>query len=122
MHALWICAFFQKLETRQASLAKMKTLDDRSKKKWLVALVNDMMSSEESEWLEENDGGTKKIYKTRPLVWRAKKVTDFFCQLDQIHLRSASQRSREMTRGRDTGLPSDNPKPISLIKYPWLFN
>ena len=38
MHTLWICEIFQKLETQQASLATMKTLDDRSKKKHLLII------------------------------------------------------------------------------------
>ena len=65
MHVHVYSFFLQKLEMRQASLPKMKTLDDRSK---LIALMIDMISSEELEWQDENDGGSKKAYVTRPLV------------------------------------------------------
>ena len=77
----------------------------------------DMMSSEESEWLDENDGVSIKTYVTRPFVWRAQKVTDFFHQLDKAHQRTASQRSKAMTQGRSEGMPSDNLKPTHLSKY-----
>lgn len=111
----------QKLNVRKATLMKLKSLDERSKQKWLTALTVEMMTSEESEVLEENDGGSVKVYNKRPLTWRADKVTDFFHQLDDKQRHMVSQRSKEMTRSRGEGLPSDRAKPLYLSKYTWLF-
>ena len=81
----------------------------------------DMITSEDSDRLDDNDSGSTKIYVTRPLVWRATKVSNFFHQLDENHQRTATQRSKEMTRTRSERMPSDRPKPAHLEKYLWLF-
>ena len=77
----------------------------------------DMITSEDSDWLDDNDSGSTKIYVTRPLVWRATKVSNFFHQRDENHQRTATQRSKEMTEG----MPSNRPKLAHLEKYLWLF-
>lgn len=57
-----VTVWLQKLDTRKASLAKMKTLDERSKQKWLTALTMDLISSEDSDWKDDNDGSSLKVY------------------------------------------------------------
>ncbi len=124
MHALYdnICSILQKLEARKATLMKLKTLDERSKQKWMTALTYEMMTSEDSEWVEaDNEGNTQKVYTKRPLPWRSDKVSEFFQRLDASHKRGTSQRSKDMTLPRDEGIPSDRSKPISLSRFAWLF-
>ena len=96
-------------------------MEERTQKKWMASLAIEMLSSEESDWIEGNDGSNTKVINTRPLHWRADKVTDFFYKLDDTYKHSASQRSLEMTRPRGKGLPSDRPKPLQLSKCQWLF-
>ncbi len=73
---------------------KNKTLDERSKQKWMSALVLEMITSDESEWLEGFDGTSSKVITNKAIPWRSDKVTEFFHRLDENHRQKASQRSR----------------------------
>ena len=46
-----------------------------------MACTMDLMSSEESQWDEDNDGCTTKYYK-KPIPWRADKVLSSFQRYD----------------------------------------
>ncbi len=100
---------------------KSKSMDERSKQKWMSALMLEMITSDESEWLEDNDGYSSKAITNKPLPWRSDKVTEFFHRLDEVHKRRTSQRSKDMTLPKCEGTPSDRPKPSHLDKLPWLF-
>ena len=77
-------------------------------------MVLELISSEESEWKEDNDGNAYKVFYTRPvrpLPWKGKKVNDVFNALDRKARKDASQKSHMMTFSHLEGLPSDRAKP-----------
>ncbi len=98
-----------------------KTLDKRSKQKWTSAIVLEMITSDESEWLEEYDGTSSKVITNKAIPWRSDKVTEFCHWLNENNRPKVSQRSKDMTLTRCVGTPSDWPKPSHLSKCSWLF-
>lgn len=86
-----LCHFFlQKLHTRQSLLAKTN-LSGKEKEKWSKILVNEMMSSEESD--EET------IF-IKELPWRSSKVDSFFHALDEEAMKKKSQQAKRQTKNR----------------------
>ena len=101
------------LKRRKAALAKSSTMTDEQKNKWMLRLIPDMMSSEESE-----DGDEEQTtFQVHPLLWRSDKVTAFIKKLDLKSKNSTSQRSKHMAVKRSIGLPSDRLPPDSLSKW-----
>ena len=113
--------YIQKLNRRKTALQKTKALSDEVKAKWKPCMVLELISSEESEWEEDSDGNTYKVFYTHPLPWRGKKVNDVFNALDRKARKDASQKSHMMTFSRLEGLPSDRAKPEGLGFPNWVF-
>jgi len=86
-----------------------------------MACTMDLMSSEETQWDEDNDGCTTKYYKKKPIPWRADKVNTFFERLDEKSTRASSLRSKDMTVPRSVGSPADRLKPLYHTESAWMF-
>ena len=110
---------FQKLEKRRTALQKTTAIGNSIKERWKPALHIDMMSSEDSEWEEDNEGNSYKTFMTRPIPWRSEKVSSFFHTLDHKAKKSSSEKSVMMSFGRRKGVPTDRQKPEDLPD--WLF-
>ena len=67
------------------------------KEKWKPALSEEVMSSEDSEWEEDNDGNTYKTFVIRPIPWQSEPVTAFLHALDKKNKNSSTQKSVMMT-------------------------
>jgi len=114
-------SYMQKLNRRRTALQKTKAITEEVKAKWKPCMVLELISSEESEWEEDNDGTAYKVFYTRPLPWRAKKVDDVFNALDRKAKKDASQKSHMMTFSCQEGLVSDRAKPEGLGLPNWVF-
>ena len=111
----------QKLNRHRTALQKTKAITEEVKMKWKPCIVLELISSKESEWEEDNDGTAYKVFYTRPLPWRAKKVDDVFNALDRKAKKDASQKSHMMTFSRQEGLVSNRAKPEGLGLPNWVF-
>ena len=85
------------------ALEKLSTTSSKDKEKWKECLVEELISSEDSD----DDGS----FFVRPLPWRSDKVTTFFLNLDRKQDKRRSRKSKVMTYERKRGLPSDRAKP-----------
>jgi len=79
------------------------------------------MSSEESQWGEDNNGCASKYYKKKPIPLWADKVNTFFERLDEKSTRASSLCSKYMTVPRSVGSPSDRLKPPYHTESAWKF-
>lgn len=87
------------------------------KEKWKPCLVADCISSEDSDWEEDNGGNTYKTFTVKPIPWRSDRVSNFFHALDRKAKKSASQKSTMMSFVRKVGIPSDRPKPVGFPEW-----
>lgn len=71
--------------------------------KWLRTMVNELMSSEESD-----DEDNMIIH---PLPWRSKYVTAMFHQIDQYNIHYKSAQARRQMKSRVTGSDSNRSCP-----------
>lgn len=98
--------FLQKLHTRQSLLAKTN-LSGKEKEKWSKILVNEMMSSEESD--EET------IF-IKELPWRSSKVDSFFHALDEEAMKKSLSRQNAKQR-IGFFLNNCNPQDLSHLSH-----
>jgi len=92
------------------------------KAKWKPCMVLELISSEESEWEEDNDGTAYKVfYIYPPTSMASKKVNDVFNTWDRKAKKDASQKSHMMTFPCQEGLVSDRAKPEGLGLPNWVF-
>lgn len=91
------------------TLQEKKTYDD--------VLYLEYMSSEESEYEDEEDpitGETVKRlvgYATRKLLWERTKLTNLKCKLDKVHVQNLTPHARQLLKPRHVGGISSRPRP-----------
>lgn len=92
-------------------------MSEKDKKRWAVVLVQDFMSSEES------DDETRNTLIKRPIPWRSHKVDVFFNNLD-LHIEgSKSEQSKRQAKERAlTGEQSERPRPKEASYPRWAFS
>lgn len=92
-------------------------MSKEGKEKWSPCLTQELISSEDSE--DEDEGQ----FIVRPLTWRSDKVTELFMNLDRKYYNRQTTRSKKMSydRVRQSGQPSDRPKPMNSNLPSWVF-
>ncbi len=75
------------------------------------------MSSEDSEWEEDNEENHYKFFTTRSIPWRSEKVSNFFFALDRKSKKTSSPKSATMTFSRREGIPTDRQMPEGLPEW-----
>ena len=102
----------QRRAERVSEFQKM-SYSDSDREKWRKVLVNQLMSSDESEY--EDD---QAVFVVKELPWRSSKVTAFFEKLDGVHQsRKTEQASQQTKRRVRKGLMSSRPPPLGLPSW-----
>ena len=112
------------MKRRLSTLAKTKALTDEKKKKFEPAFTVELISSEESDVEEEEDGSQSVAFLIRQLPWRSDVVTELFLNLDHKFCKKQSKKSTQMTlrryKGEDSTRPVPNGVPTWCIKESYL--
>jgi len=93
------------------------TLSAKEKKHFEEVLYIDYMSSEESEFEDEQDPingetSTKLVgFVTRKLPWERTNLTNAKMRLDRAHQKNLTPHARQMAKPRRAGEDSDRPRP-----------
>lgn len=83
-----------------------------------AALVKDYMSSDESEWSDEEAGPVLRGYATKKLPWERSRFTKIKKELDLAYTKSLSAKARGMMLRRTTSHKQSSRAPPSN-KIPW---
>lgn len=94
----------QKRKERDAAILKNSKLTEDQKKKWLLVITNDYMSSEES--------GEDDSIIIHPLPWHSEYVTKMFKKIDAYFENKKSPQAKRQMKRRVYGMTSSRPQPV----------
>ena len=104
----------QKRKERESAIQKNTKVSEDSKKKWMLVMKNDFMSSDDS-------GSDDDTYVVRPIPWRTKYVNTMFDRIDKYNAAKKSSQARRQMKSRVIGAPSSRPIPTGDVPE-WAVN
>ena len=108
----------QKYHERKQAFEKAVFKSDEDKEKWAKVINVELMSSEESDTMDDNE-----ILIHRPITWLSSTVRNFKARLDEEICKKKSPQAKRQRKERVTGAPSTRPLPIESENFPkWIFS